>query len=263
MNKYCEKCGHPLPDGAKFCVKCGQPVNARNEKQNIATESKKEPAKENVVQSSQKEPVKENANANSQKGNVKQKESEIATTPKGNAKHKEGGFFTKLIEEVKNLIRHPKKLLPTIVLSIFGMVFPVLSAFGANIPILRFLYTLTYANGGMFGGFFGAVGGIFGKAVFATVVNTIILALVAKKNPFANAAKSLKGIFGKAAFSGLSAISPFLVGAGVDLSYIGFSISPPVLLTAVSRLWVLSVHFPQSAKRTDSLLLLFIPLQAN
>ena len=217
MNKYCWKCGHPLLDGAKFCVRCGQPVNARNEKQNIATESKKEPPKENVVQSSQKEPVKENANANSQKGNVKQKESEIAITPKGNAKHKEGGFFTKLIEEVKNLIRHPKKLLPTIVLSIFGMVFPVLSAFGANIPILRFLYTLTYANGGMFGGFFGAVGGIFGKAVFATVVNTIILALVAKKNPFANAAKSLKGIFGKAAFSGLSAISPFLVGAGVGL----------------------------------------------
>lgn len=189
MNKYCWNCGHPLPDGAKFCVKCGQPVNARNEKQNIATESKKEPAKENAN----------------------------ATTPKGNAKHKEGGFFTKLIEEVKDLIRHPKKLLPTIVLSIFWMVFPVLSAFGANIPILRFLYTLTYANGGMFGGFFGAVGGIFGKAVFATVVNTIILALVVKKNPFANAAKSLKGIFGKAAFSGLSAVSPFLVGAGVGL----------------------------------------------
>ena len=76
MNKYCWKCGHPLLDGAKFCVRCGQPVNARNEKQNIATESKNEPAKENAN----------------------------ATTPKGNAKHKEGGFFTKLIEEVKNLI---------------------------------------------------------------------------------------------------------------------------------------------------------------
>lgn len=88
---------------------------------------------------------------------------------------------------------------------------------GANIPILRFLYTLTYSNGGMFGGFFGAVGGIFGKAVFATVVNTIVLSLVAKKNPFANAMKSFKGIFGKAAFSGLSAISPFLIGAGSGL----------------------------------------------
>ena len=97
------------------------------------------------------------------------------------------------------------------------MVFSMLSTFGVNIPILRFLYTLTYSNGGMFGGFFGAVGGIFGKAVFAAVVNTIVLSLVAKKNPFANAAKSLKGIFGKAAFSGLSAISPFLIGAGSGL----------------------------------------------
>ena len=202
MSKYCGNCGHPLSDGAKFCGNCGQLVIARNEKQNVAAESQKEPAKENVKQSSPKKPVKENANTNSQKGNVKQKE---------------GGFIATLINEVKDLIRHPKKLLPTIVLSIFWMVFPMLSAFGANIPILRFLYTLTYANGGMFGGFFGAVGGIFGKAVFAAVVNTIILALVAKKNPFANAAKSLKGIFGKAAFSGLSAISPFLVGAGVGL----------------------------------------------
>ena len=215
MDKYCGNCGHPLSDGAKFCANCYQPVNTKNEKQNMAAESKIESVEENETPSSKKEPVKENANANSQKGDVKQKES--GNSQNGNAKQKEGGFIATLIHEVKDLIRHPKKLLPTIVLSIFWMVFPMLSAFGANIPILRFLYTLTYANGGMFGGFFGAVGGIFGKAVFATVVNTIILALVAKKNPFANAAKSLKGIFGKAAFSGLSAISPFLVGAGVGL----------------------------------------------
>ena len=241
MSKYCGNCGHPLSDGAKFCGNCGQPLNTKNEKQNVAAESQKEPvkendapsrkiepAKENAKQSSQKEPVKENAKQSSpkkpEKESAKQsspkkseKESANGNEKKGNVKQKEGGFIATLIHEVKDLIRHPKKLLPTIVLSIFWMVFPMLSAFGANIPILRFLYTLTYANGGMFGGFFGAVGGIFGKAVFATVVNTIILALVAKKNPFANAAKSLKGIFGKAAFSGLSAISPFLVGAGVGL----------------------------------------------
>ena len=163
------------------------------------------------------ESAKENANANSQKGDAKQKESENATTPKGNAKQKEGGFIATLVNELKDLIRHPKKLLPTIILSVVWMVFSMLSTFGVNIPILRFLYTLTYSNGGMFGGFFGAVGGIFGKAVFAAVVNTIVLSLVAKKNPFANAAKSLKGIFGKAAFSGLSAISPFLIGAGSGL----------------------------------------------
>ena len=137
MKKYCGNCGHPLSDGAKFCGNCGQPVNTIKENRNIAAENQKEPTEETETPSSKKEPAKENANANSQKGNAKQKESENATTPKGNAKHKEGGFFTKLIEEVKDLIRHPKKLLPTIVLSIFWMVFPMLSAFGANIPILR------------------------------------------------------------------------------------------------------------------------------
>ena len=217
MDKYCGNCGHTLSDGAKFCANCCQPVNTKNEKQNMAAESKIESVEENETPSSKKQPAKENANANSQKGNAKQKESENATTPKGNAKQKEGGFIATLVNEVKDLIRHPKKLLPTIILSVVWMVFSMLSTFGVNIPILRFLYTLTYSNGGMFGGFFGAVGGIFGKAVFAAVVNTIVLSLVAKKNPFANAAKSLKGIFGKAAFSGLSAISPFLIGAGSGL----------------------------------------------
>ena len=118
------------------------------------------------------------------------------------------GFFTALINELKNLLKNPKKLIPTFVLSAVWLVFSLMSSFGANIPVLRFFYTLTYANGGMFGGFFGAIGGIFGKAVFATVINTIVLSLFAKKNPFANSAKSLTGVFGKAAFSGLSAISP-------------------------------------------------------
>ncbi len=215
MDKYCGNCGHPLSDGEKFCANCSQPVNTKNEKQNMAAESKIESVEENETPSSKKEPVKENANENSQKGNVKQKES--GNSQNGNAKQKEGGFIATLVNELKDLIRHPKKLLPTIILSVVWLVFSILSTFGANIPILRFLYTLTYSNGGMFGGFFGAVGGIFGKAVFAAVVNTIVLSLVAKKNPFANAAKSLKGIFGKAAFSGLSAISPFLIGAGSGL----------------------------------------------
>ena len=189
MNNYCEKCGTPLSVGDKFCTNCGQPVNTKNEMQNIAAA--------NI-----KEPVIENVNKNS---------------PTGNAKQKDGGFIAMLVNEVKDLLRHPKKLIPSIVLSIIWMVLSILYNNGSNIPALRFLYALSYSNGGMFGGFFGAVGGIFGKAMFATVINTIVLSLFAKKNPFANVAKSLKGIFGKAAFSGLSAISPFLIGAGSGL----------------------------------------------
>lgn len=207
MKKYCENCGQILSGSEKFCANCGKPVNAENGKRNIATEIKKEP-------------VKEITGGNIQEDRVKDKE---------------GGFIATLVNEVKDLLKHPKKLLPTIILSIVWMLFSIMSAMGANIPILRFLYTLTYSNGGMFGGFFGAVGGIFGKAVFATVVNTIVLSLFAKKNPFANAMKSLKGIFGKAAFSGLSAISPFLIGAGSGLlMYWFFNITSSTVNCAVA-----------------------------
>lgn len=174
--------------------------------------------KQNTTAESKNESIKENTNGSS-----------------GNANQKDGGFIAMLINEVKGLLRNPKNLLPTIILSIVWMLFSIMSAMGANIPILRFLYTLTYSNGGMFGGFFGAVGGIFGKAVFAAVVNTIVLSLVAKKNPFANAVKSLKGIFGKAAFSGLSAIAPFLIGAGSGLIlYWFFNITSSTVNCAVA-----------------------------
>lgn len=207
MKRYCGNCGNLLYDGAKFCVKCGHPVNARIENHNTAADIKKEPVnakieRQNTAADIYKEPAKENVNGISQKDDEKSKDS---------------GIFSMFLNEIKDLLRHPLKLLPTIILSVIWMLFSMLSTFGVNIPILRFLYTLTYSNGGMFGGFFGAVGGIFGKAVFATVVNTIVLSLFAKKNPFANAMKSLKGIFGKAAFSGLSAISPFLIGVGSGL----------------------------------------------
>ena len=142
MDKYCGNCGHTLSDGAKFCANCCQPVNTKNEKQNMAAESKKEPVnvkneKQNMAAESKKEPAKENANANSQKGDVKPKES--GNSQNGNAKQKEGGFIATLVNELKDLIRHPKKLLPTIILSVVWMVFSMLSTFGVNIPILRFL----------------------------------------------------------------------------------------------------------------------------
>lgn len=92
--------------------------------------------KQNTTAESKNEPIKENTNVSS-----------------GNANQKDGGFIAMLINEVKDLLRNPKKLLPTIILSIVWMLFSIMSAMGANIPILRFLYTLTYSNGGMFGGF--------------------------------------------------------------------------------------------------------------
>jgi len=189
MANYCKYCGKPLKEGARFCIGCGKPIDVSPTESNAA--HKEQPSKTAIQAETNVKPI--------------------------NTVRNKGGFLNQLFDEIKDLLKHPKKLLPTIILSVVWMLFSILSTVGVNIPIFRFLYTLTYSNGGMYGGFFGAIGGIFGKAVFATVINTIVLSLFAKKNPFANAAKSLTGVFGKAAFSGLSAISPFLIGAGSGL----------------------------------------------
>ena len=140
-------------------------------------------------------------------------------------------FFTVLITELKNLLKNPKKLIPTFVLCGIWLVFSLMSGFGANLPVLRFLYTLTYANGGMFGGFFGTVGGIFGKAVFAAVVNSVVLSICEKKNPFSGLQKKLKGIFTGSIF----ALAPLFIGGGLGvLLYWFFNITSSPVNCAVA-----------------------------
>ena len=140
-------------------------------------------------------------------------------------------FFTALITELKNLLKNPKKLIPTFVLCGIWLVFSLMSGFGANLPVLRFLYTLTYANGGMLGGFFGTVGGIFGKAVFAAVVNSVVLSICEKKNPFSGLQKKLKGIFAGSIF----ALAPLFIGGGLGvLLYWFFNITSSPVNCAVS-----------------------------
>ena len=141
------------------------------------------------------------------------------------------GFFAALIDEIKNLVKNPKKLIPTFVLCGLWLVFSLMSGLGVNIPALRSLYALTYANGGMFGGFFGAVGGIFGKAVFAAVINTLVLSICEKKNPFSGLRNGLKGIFA----GGLFAAAPLMIGGGLGvLLYWFFNITSSPVNCAVS-----------------------------
>ena len=151
---------------------------------------------------------------------------------------KKTGFFTALISELKDFLKNPKKLIPTFVLCGIWLIFSLMSGFGINIPVLRFFYTLTYANGGMFGGFFGTVGGIFGKAVFAAVVNTIVLSICEKKNPFSGLRNGLKGIFA----GGLFAAAPLLIGGGLGvLLYWFFNIT--ILLIVFINCFCFDISF--------------------
>ena len=62
----------------------------------------------------------------------------------------------------------------------------------------------------------GAAGGIFGKAVFAAVLNTIVLSLWAGKNPFARDANG-QSLMTKATNKGMAKVAPFVIGLGVSL----------------------------------------------
>ena len=129
------------------------------------------------------------------------------------SEREEKRFWPLVKETVRDYLAHPKKLIPTIVLAAVWILLSVLSAAGVNVPFSRFLCGLTYANGGMFGGILGAVGGLLGKVVFAAVVNTVVLAVCAKKNPFKGLREGLGGILK----GGLEAVLPFLIGSGVGL----------------------------------------------
>ncbi len=120
-----------------------------------------------------------------------------------------------LSDGFKELLKHPVKLLPTIIIVVIWLLFSMLSAFNIGGPILRFLCGLTYSNGGMYGGFFGALGGIFGKAVFAAFINAVVFAIADKKKLFS--ADGLKGVLKLSAAGGLAAAGPFVTAGGVGL----------------------------------------------
>ena len=117
---------------------------------------------------------------------------------------------------VMDIIRHPAKLLPTIILSVIWMVISYLMAMGKDTAVVKWINTLTYASGGMYGGSLGAAGGIFGKAVFAAVLNTIVLSLWAGKNPFARDANG-QSLMTKATNKGMAKVATFVIGLGVSL----------------------------------------------
>ena len=213
MAEYCIHCGAPLKEDSKFCIVCGSPVGSA---------------------------VSESIDKKAEAVNQEQSAPQAAQMPKGAEIGKKQNVFTLMASEFLELLKHPKKLIPTFVLAVVWIVLPIVmgSSAGANVPIVRFISTLTYANGGVLGGFFGAVGGIFGKAVFAAAVNGLILSICKKKNPFAGLKKSALSVIG----GGARAVSPFLIGGGIGfVLYFFFNITSAPQNSMISIVCVISI----------------------
>lgn len=125
------------------------------------------------------------------------------------------------------IFKNPLKLLPTVVIGIVWIVLGYLSAAMQPFPWpLKIASFLSYAEGGLFGGVLGAIGGIAGKVVMAVFINSAILPLFEKKWPFVGVAGGIKGMFTSMSKDTARGIAPLLKGLGLALLiYVFFNIN--------------------------------------
>ena len=239
----CKNCSQPLAEGARFCEHCGQPVEmpqqpgqpqqAYEQQQTYPEQqgyypSQGEGQPQYGYEQQQGYPTQEEwqqqAYAQQQYGYDQQQgdpqqygyDQQGYPAQDGMPPQQAPGLMAQIKAGVMHIIRHPAQLMPTIIISLIWMGISYLMAMGNDLPAVKWLNTLTYASGGMYGGPMGAAGGIFGKAVFAAVLNTIVLSLWRGKNPFSPDAQG-QSMMRKATSSGMATVAPFIIGLGASL----------------------------------------------
>lgn len=138
-----------------------------------------------------------------------------------------GQYLKNALNQGLQVFKHPLKLLPTVVIGIVWIVIGILSSTMQPFPLpLKIASFLSYAEGGLFGGVLGAVGGIAGKVVMAVFINSAILPLFEKKLPFVGVAGGIKGMFTSMSKDTARGIAPLLKGLGLALLiYVFFNIN--------------------------------------
>ena len=135
-----------------------------------------------------------------------------------------GAFLKQYLKQSLQVFKHPKQMLPTIILTVVWIILGILQIkLKENLP-MKLLNFITYAQGGLYGGIFGAIGGILGKVVVAAFVNALIVPLFMGKKPFAAMEGGWKELLQNIGFQSKSALAPLLKGFGAAmLIYILFN----------------------------------------
>ena len=124
------------------------------------------------------------------------------------------GYFKGLVQ----MLKHPLTLLPTLLISAAWIILGILHTRYGESQWLAWANFFTFAQGGLFGGTVGAVGGIVGKILIATLLNAMIMPLFIKgSRPFARFGRGFGGFFNSFAFDSLRALSSFLMGISIAL----------------------------------------------
>ncbi|MDP3058341.1 MAG: hypothetical protein Q8N36_02665, partial [bacterium] len=126
------------------------------------------------------------------------------------------------IDSVRQLVKNPRQWIPMLILSAFWLILSLLSAFGINSQAVRVLSFFTFAQGGMYNGMLGAIGGVIGKAVFAYFVSVLILPIFSRKNPIKGVGRGLKSFITGIVVKSANEAGKLVVGIGLALVMFNF-----------------------------------------
>ena len=182
----CPKCGNKLADNAKFCNKCGNPAGSVPDPEAVNNDPPvKTPQAQAAVQSAPAAqaflygaPALSGETAYGTDGNTAADAASGVIPGPGRVI---GTGIKRLFTSIGSAFRDPRRLIPAFVLAAVWLVLNILQACGIDPIPAKILSFLTFGNGGMSGGFPGAVGGIIGKGIFAGALVSLI-GLFTRKN---------------------------------------------------------------------------------
>ena len=210
---FCPKCGNKLPDNARFCDKCGNPVSGVQSDipPKKADEQRIQPPEQSVRRTFgfAAPAAAGEAALGSYGGGPAGAISGVIPGP-GKVI---GAGLKSLFTSIGSSFKDPKRLIPVFVLAAVWLVLNILQACGINPVPTRILSFLTFANGGMSGGFFGAIGGIIGKGIFAGALVSLIGLFTRKGGEKRSFKDTVKGAFGVS----LETLWAYLCGIGAAM----------------------------------------------
>ena len=210
---FCPKCGNKLPDNARFCDKCGNPVSG------VQSDIPPKKADEQRIQpsdneTSQKQCLTASASAGETAfGSFGGDAAVVASAVLPGPAKVIGNGLRSLFTSIGSSFKDPKRLIPAFVIAAVWLVLNILQACGINPVPTRILSFLTFANGGMSGGFFGAIGGIIGKGIFAGALVSLIGLFTRKGGEKRSFKDTVKGAFGVS----LGTLWPYICGIGAAM----------------------------------------------
>ena len=143
----------------------------------------------------------------------------MATVQTAEAPTTFGAWLKGYLRQCGEVFKHPKLLLPTLILDVVWIILGILQTHvRANLP-MKVLNFLTFAQGGLYGGFIGAVGGILCKVVVAAFVNVLIVPLFQGGHPFSNFGSSLTAFKESFKSESSEALTPLFKGIGWALIF--------------------------------------------